>query len=72
MGKIQGCGVLSETSFLAKAKEGEEGSGTGKLLDPNKRNLQGRIALHIYTDRGHIDMIKVLRKTYSMLEEKGK
>lgn len=52
-----------------------EGVGEGyeedkQKLDLNERDLQGRTALHIAAERGHLDIIPLLQVAYSTLEER--
>mmetsp|Transcript_36886 Transcript_36886/g.77878 ORF Transcript_36886/g.77878 Transcript_36886/m.77878 type:complete len:984 (+) Transcript_36886:161-3112(+) len=46
--------------------------GAGPALDLSERDLQGRTALHIAADRGHIEVIQLLRAAYDELEERAK
>ena len=39
------------------------------ILDLNVRDLQGRTALHICAEKGHVDILSVLERVYKELEE---
>ncbi|KAL7478237.1 hypothetical protein ACHAW6_004011 [Cyclotella cf. meneghiniana] len=41
------------------------------VLDLNDRDLQGRTALHVAAERGHVDVLEMLREAYEKIQECG-
>mmetsp|Transcript_18381 Transcript_18381/g.29930 ORF Transcript_18381/g.29930 Transcript_18381/m.29930 type:complete len:1041 (+) Transcript_18381:313-3435(+) len=60
--------LLANHVLLSKQVENDKGvEQQAIMLDLSERDLQGRTALHIAADRGHIEVITLLRAAYDKL-----